>query len=269
MSRKSSSEFPGLFDRSATPKSPPELDARILDYARRNTPESTRAGYPLLLKGAATLTVACLGLLVVFRASDPTPLENQTPAARVADQEHAGSPVDSPARQELAMQPPMAGTAQQPVVGESHSAHAQSFGAASGRPAASAEHSYTQQAPTPEPGAMQRRRALSAPLAAIPDTDSTEKSRPLSELAAASSLEQATLHDALSDEDKHLKTLAKHAQTGAISGELRKLARHIIRLHADGKLDEAEQAYRELRERCTQCQLPDSLARALDNASAN
>ncbi|MGI9287205.1 MAG: hypothetical protein ACR2P1_17615 [Pseudomonadales bacterium] len=65
MSRKSPAEFSELFERSPTPESPAELDHRILDYARRNAPQPARSRQPLFLTTAATLSVACIGLLVV------------------------------------------------------------------------------------------------------------------------------------------------------------------------------------------------------------
>lgn len=273
MSRKSPTEFSELFQRSPTPESPPELDQRILQYARRNAPEPSRRRQPLWVTASATLSVACVGLLVVLRSGDVTPPETAARQAAPATPTGHWQNVRSVANgtEEQQSNEVLATTSRSQPESQTSEQHLSN----SGRPAADAESdlSYSQ---TP---AKKQAQALSRPIPQqappMPDTSTEEEKAGTTVLdealgmAAPQSLEQATMEEALRHSDRKPQAATKRAKfkvddDDQISDEdMQEALQEIKKLYAAGKKSAAANAYHELRERCEECELPASLEEAL------
>lgn len=275
MSRKSPTEFSELFQRSPTPESPPELDQRILQYARRNAPEPSRRRQPLWVTATATLSVACVGLLVVLRSGDVAPPETAarqaapaTPAghwqnvrsvANGTEEQQSNEVLATTSRSEPERQ-----TNEQPLSN-------------SGRPAADAEPdlSYSQAPAKKQAQAQALSRPIPQQASPMPDASTEEEKAGTTVLdealgmAAPQSLEQATMEEALRNSDRKPQAATKRAKfkvddDDQISNEdMQESLQEIKKLYAAGKKSAAANAYHELRERCEECELPASLEEAL------
>lgn len=273
MSRKSPTEFSELFKRSPTPKSPAELDQRILDYARRNTPQPARRQQPLFLTAAATLSVACIGLLVVLRSGDLPPPETRAqrapPIPPTANRQSMPAVSDSASeRRSKEMSAIIAQAEPEREAGKQRPANAE-------RTAADASSDLAiAQSPAKEQARVQAFSTLHNQALSVPDASAPARSGKIAlddslGMTAPQGVAQAAMEEALHAGDK--KSLASATRVKFKAGsdslvrneDMQESLREIKKLYSDGKKNEAEKAYRELREHCGECELPASLTQAL------
>ncbi|MGI9284504.1 MAG: hypothetical protein ACR2P1_03895 [Pseudomonadales bacterium] len=266
MSRKSPTEFSDLFNRSPTPDSPPELDKRILEYARRNAPQPARRE-PLFLTVAATLSVACIGLLVVLRSGEvPLPelaAQRAPPTMPIANSRSA-PPVSDSAAERRSKEVSALIPRTEP---ESEASMAQLSNAEPTETGTSANLAITQSR-VKAFGTLQN-QALSVPDASAPTQSGKLALDDSLGMTAPQGVAQAAMEEAFITGDKKSLVTATRVKfkvdnNGLVGNEdMQEALQEIKQLYADGKKSEAEKAYQELRARCKECDLPKSLKQAL------